>query len=50
MLLSFWGELLGTALAKTYHTSDSYSTVIEFLLLFTKVYLIIPRSKTQSIG
>ena len=50
MLLSFWGELLVTAPEKTYHTPDSYSTVIEFLLLLIKVYLIIPRSKTQSIG
>lgn len=50
MLLSFWRELLITAPEKTYHTPDSYSTVIEFLLLFIKVYLIIPGSKTQSIG
>lgn len=50
MLLSFWGELLVTAPEKMYHTPDSYSTVIEFLLLFIKVYLIIPRTKTQSIG
>lgn len=48
MLLSFWGELLVTAPEKMYHTPDSYSTVIEFLLLFIKVYLY--RSKTQSIG
>ena len=50
MLLSFWGELFITALEKTYDMQDSYSTVIEFLLLFIKVYLIIPRTKTQSIG
>lgn len=48
MLLSFWGELLVTAPENTYHTPDSYSTVIQFLLLFIKVYLY--RSKTQSIG
>lgn len=48
MLLSFWGELLVTAPEKMYHTPDSYSTVIQFLLLFIKVYLY--RSKTQSIG
>ena len=50
MLLSFWGELFITASEKTCHMQDSYSTVIEFLLLFIKVYLIIPRTKTQSIG
>ena len=48
MLLSFWGELFITAPEKTYHMQDSYSTVIQFLLLFIKVYLY--RSKTQSIG